>query len=101
MRITSTRSLSPISRELDAQAVAGVDLRRVQAVQQQVHLAEQVRQRLGLAAEDASRLERARGPATVLHCFSQVLERFDEEAAGAARRVEHRFAEPRIDDLRP
>ena len=39
--------------EREAQAVAGVDLRGLQAVQQQVHLAEQVGQRLGLAAEDA------------------------------------------------
>ena len=38
--------------ELEAQGVAGVDLRGVQAVQQQVHLAEQVGQRLGLAAEE-------------------------------------------------
>src|SRR5450759_1675375 len=32
--------------ELEAQAVAGVDLRRLEAVQEQVHLAEQIGQRL-------------------------------------------------------
>ena len=38
--------------ELEAQRVAGIDLRRVEAVQEQVHLAEQIRQRLGFAAEE-------------------------------------------------
>ena len=41
------------------------------------------------------------GAATVLHCSLQVLERLDQEAAGAAGRVEHGFAEPRVGDLRP
>ena len=43
--------------ELEAQGVARVDLRRVEAVQQQVHLAEQVRERLRLAAEERSLLQ--------------------------------------------
>ena len=43
--------------ELEAQGVAGVDLRRVEAMQQQVHLAEQIRQRLRLAAEEALLLQ--------------------------------------------
>ena len=47
--------------ELEAQGVAGVNLRRVEAVQQQVHLAEQIRQRLGFAAEERSFLQDACG----------------------------------------
>ena len=43
--------------ELEAEAVAGVDLGRFESVQEEVHLAEQVRQRLGLAAVEAVLLE--------------------------------------------
>ena len=39
-------------RQLEAERIAGIDLRRVEAVQEQVHLAEQIRQRLGFAAEE-------------------------------------------------
>ena len=39
--------------QLEAERIAGINLRRVEAVQQQVHLAEQIRQRLGLAPEEA------------------------------------------------
>ena len=63
-----------------------------QAVQQQVHLAEQVGQRLGLAAEEAALLQRL----AVLHRLALLLEvliGLDEEAAGAAGRVEHRLAQ--------
>ena len=56
--------------ELEAERVAGINLRRVEAVQQQVHLAEQIRQRLGLAAEEAFSCKTLRS-ATVLTCFGQ------------------------------
>ena len=37
--------------ELEAERIAGINLRRVKAMQQQVHLAEQIWQRLGFAPE--------------------------------------------------
>ena len=43
--------------ELEAERIAGVNLRRIEAVQQQVHLAEQIRQRLRLAAEQGFLLQ--------------------------------------------
>jgi hypothetical protein len=43
--------------QLEAERIAGVNLRRVEAVQQQVHLAEQIRQRLGFAAEEGFLLQ--------------------------------------------
>ena len=88
----STRSLSPISLSCEAQAVAGVDLRGLQAVQQQVHLAEQIGQRLGLAAEEAALLQRS--PVfDRLALLLQVVICLDQEAAGAAGGVEDGFAE--------
>ena len=98
VRITSTRSLSPISREPEAQAVAGVDLGRFEPVQQQVHLAEQVGKRLGLAAVEAVVLEDL-AVADGLALLFQVVVGLDEEAAGAAGRVEHGLAELRVDHL--
>ena len=47
--------------ELEAERIAGINLRRVEAVQQQVHLAEQIRQRLGFAAEEGLFLQDACG----------------------------------------
>src|SRR5271157_4384244 len=43
--------LLPDFRELEAQSVAGINVRSVEAMQQQVHLAKQIRQRLRLTAE--------------------------------------------------
>ena len=37
--------------ELEAERITGINLRGVESVQQQIHLAEQIRQRLGFAAE--------------------------------------------------
>ncbi len=79
--------------ELRGEGVAGIDLRRLEAVQQQVHLAEQVGQRLGLAAEERCGPAAPARSATVLHLLAQVGEGLDEEAAGAAGRVEHGLAE--------
>ncbi len=42
--------------KLVAEGVAGVNLGGIEAVQEEVHLAEEVRQRLGLAAEQAGLL---------------------------------------------
>jgi hypothetical protein len=61
-------------------------------------LAQEVRQRLGFSAEDALLLENL----AVLNRFAllgQVAVRLDQEAAGAAGRVEHRFAQPRVQDF--
>ena len=82
----------------EAQAVARIDLRRLQAVQEQVHLAS--RYGSGLASPPkmlcfcriCAVLDR-------LALLLQVLERLDEKAAGAAGRVEDVFAELRVDDL--
>ena len=76
-----------------AQAVERIDLRRLQAVQDQIHLRQQIRQRLGLAAEDALVLQNL-PVLDRLALLLQVLERLDEKAAGAAGRVEDHFAKP-------
>jgi hypothetical protein len=89
--MTSTRSFSPISESLWRRALR-VDLWGVQAVQQEVHLAEQVRERLGLVAEERPLLHQVpigHGP----DLRGEVLEGLDEEPAGAGRRVEHRLAQ--------
>ena len=59
-------------------------MRRVETVQQQVHLAEQIRQRLRLAAEDATPLAESFAMCDGLHLFAQMIERLDEKAARAA-----------------
>jgi hypothetical protein len=102
VRITSTRSRSPGSRvqtlrELVAQRVAGIDLRRVESVQQQVHLAEQIRQRLRLAPDETLFLQDL-AVGHGLHLLAQMIERLDEKPARAARRVEHHFAQARVGD---
>ena len=76
----------------EAQAVQRIDLRRFQTVQDQIHLREQIRQRLGLAAEDALGLKNL-PILDRLALLLQMLERLDEKAAGAAGRVEDHFAE--------
>ena len=71
VRMTSTRSFSPISVSLKRSEFPESILRRIEAVQQQVHLAQQVRQRLGLAADDrASPAARCRC-CTVLTCAAR------------------------------
>ena len=83
--------------ELEAEGVAGVDLRGVEAVQEQVHLAEEIRQRLRLAAEEGFLLQDfAVGHG--LHLFAEVVVGFDQEAAGAAGGVEDGFAQARVGD---
>ena len=98
VRITSTRSFSPISVSLKRRRVAGVDLRGVEAVQEQVHLAEQVGQRLGLAAEERALLEDACGRPRSCTCLAEVGEGLDQEAAGAAGGVEDGLAQARVGD---
>ena len=82
--------------DLHGQAVAVGDAGRLQAVQQQIHLGQHVRQRLGLTAEDALLLQR-RLVLDRLALLFQVLVRLGQEPARAARRVEDRFAKLRID----
>ena len=92
VRMTSTRSRSPISRSGKRRLLQRIDLRRLQAVQEQIHLRQQIGQRLGLAAEDALRLQHL-PILDRLALLLQVLERLDEKSAGAAGRVEDHFAE--------
>ena len=64
-------------------------------MEEEVHLHEQIRQRLGLAALDALALELR----AILHgaaLLFQMIERAGEEAAGAAGRIEHGLAESRV-----
>ena len=61
-------------------------------MQQQVHLAQQIGQRLRFAAEDGLALE-ALAVRDGLHLLLQVVVRLDEKAAGAAGGVEHGFAQ--------
>ena len=84
-------------RQLEAERIAGINLRRVEAVQQQVHLAEQIWQRLGFAAEQGFFLQ----DFAVGHGFDllgKVVECFDQETARAAGGVEYGFAEARVGD---
>ena len=64
-------------------------------MQQQVHLAEQVRQGLGLVAEERPLLQHV-PVGHRLDLRREVIEGLDEEAAGAGRRVEHRLAQARV-----
>ena len=99
VRMMSTRSRSPISRRGKRRLLPGSMLRVFQPVQQQVHLRQQVRQRLGLAAQDAVVSAGCCRSSTVWHCCLQMLVGFDQKAAGAAGRVEHRLAQARVDHL--
>ena len=83
--------------QLVAQGVAGVDLRGVEPVQKQVHLAEQVGQGLGLAAEDGALLQNL-AVGHGLDLFAEMVEGLDQEAAGAGGRVEHGLAQARVGD---
>ena len=96
--ITSTRSRSPISLMRNAERVARVDLRRLEPVQEQVHLAEQVRQRLRLDPVERRPLE-ALELLDRLRERPDVLVRLDQEAAGPAAGIEHDLAELRVDRL--
>ena len=85
-------------RQLEPQRIPRIDLRRIEPVQQQVHLAQQVRQRLGLAADDRGLLQHA----PLLHRLDlrrQVRERLDQEPTRAGRRIEHRLPELRVDEI--
>jgi hypothetical protein len=81
--------------ELVAESVARVDLGGIQAVQQQVHLAEQVGKRLRLVAGERSFLQHP-PVGDRLNLGGEVIERFDEEAAGAGRGIEHGLAQAGI-----
>ena len=83
--------------ELETQGVARIDLRGIETVEEEVHLAEQIGQGLGFAAEKRSFLE---DPAVCdgLDLSGQVVVRLDEKAAGAGGGVEDGLAEPRIGD---
>src|SRR5262249_41288103 len=77
------------------EAVLWVDLRRLQAMQEQVHLAEEVGERLGLAADKASLLEGS----AIRHRLALLGEggvRLDEETCRAACRLEYDLAQPRV-----
>src|SRR6185503_1956736 len=82
-------------RKLEAKRVTRVDLRRVEPVQQQVHLAKKIRKRFRLAAGDGRRLK-ALAVRDRLDLLLKVIEGLHEEAAGAARGIEHGFAKTRI-----
>ena len=69
--------------ELEPKRIAGINLRSVEAVQQQVHLAEQIRQRLGFAAEQGFLLQDL-AVGHGLDLLGKVLERLDQKAARAA-----------------
>ena len=92
-----TVSVADLSH-LDAEAVARIDARVVQAMQEQVHLAEQVGKWLGLAAEQAAFLQR---PAVLdrLALRLEVPVSLNEESARAACRVEDRLPEARVHHL--
>ena len=67
-------------------------------MQNEIHLSQQIRQRLGFAAKNALSLKNVTvldRPALLL----QMLERLDEKAASAAGRIENDFAELGIDDF--
>ena len=66
-------------------------------MQQQVHLRQQEGQGLGLAGVDAALLQDA-ALFDGIGLLFQVAVGFDQEAAGAAGRVQHRFADLRVDD---
>jgi hypothetical protein len=84
--------------QLEAQRVAGVDVRRIQAVQQKIHLAQQIWQRLRLAAEQRLLLQQ---PAmrNSFHLLAEMVVGLDQKAPGAGSRVKHGFTETWIGDL--
>jgi len=64
-------------------------------VQQQIHLREQIRQRLGFAAKNAALLEQL----SIFHRFAlllQMLKRLHQKSSSSAGWVENRFAKLRI-----
>ena len=78
-----------------AEGVAGVDARRIEAVQKQVQLGEQVGQGLGLLAEDAALLDRR--PVGLGPCLAhEVVEGLGQEPPGSTGRIEHGFAQSRV-----
>ena len=83
--------------QLETQGIARIDPGGVEAVEEEVHLAEQIRQGFGLAAEKRSFLEDpAIGDSFDLH--DQVIIRLDEKAAGAGCGVKDGLAKLRIGD---
>ena len=80
------------------QRIAVGDLGRLQPVQQQIHLHQHVRQRLGLLAVEGVLLQHAAlvGRADLRR---NVVVGFHQETARAAGRVEHRFAQARVAHL--
>ena len=80
------------------QRIAIGDLRRLQAVQQQVHLRQHVGQWLGFLAEQGAALQLLPllGAA---HLRRQVVVGLDQKAAGATGRVEQGFAQLRVHHL--
>ena len=65
-------------------------------MEEEIHLTEEIGQRLGLDAEEGVTLEAAVILGS-LALFLEVLEGFDEKAAGAAGGIEHGFPEARVD----
>ena len=82
-------------RQLKAQRVARINLRRIKSVQQQIHLAQQIRQCLRFAAEQRFFLQHA-AVRHRLHLFRKVIICFDQEPTRASRRIKNRFAQARI-----
>ena len=83
MRITSTRSFSPISESLKRSAFSGSICGASSPCKQQVHLAQEIRERFRLAADDRFRLK----PFAVgdgLHLFLKMVIGFDQKSARAA-----------------
>ncbi len=80
-----------------AEGVAGIDMRRVKSVQQQIHPAEQIRQRFWFAPAQGFSLQDL-AVSHRLDLFGQMIVGFDEEAARAAGGVEHGFPDARVGD---
>ena len=85
--------------ELEAQGVAGVDVRRIEAVQQQVHLAEQIGQGLRLAPEQRPLLQAPCGRPRSSPAWLRWLNASTRNPPVPAGRVEHGLAQPRVGDL--
>ena len=81
--------------QFEAQGIAGINLRGVQTVEQEVHLTEQIGQRFRLAAKEGLVLQNL----AVGHGFDlagQVVVGLNQEPARAAGRVQNGFAQARI-----
>ena len=100
VRITSTRSFSPISVSLKRSALPGSICGASRPCRSRFICARRYGSGLGSQPKSdcvCSSLAVGDG----VHLLAEVLERLDQEAAGAAGGVEHGLAEARVDHLRP